>query len=173
MNLLRRHRLPKKPGGVLTTAAVVGLFAALACGCAGPWAPRAVEPVSSTPPPSSGVSEQASSTAALARSVAATEGAVPGRAPGLTTANRRVEGFGALMHIDDGKGLIWAITADPVSPTSSQLPKLIAIITNPADLQLDAFSGEYVRVRGLRMHGIDTRQGIPDVHVDEIVRATR
>jgi hypothetical protein len=106
-------------------------------------------------------------------SVAATPTTVPGLSPRFTTENGQSEAYGTLVRVDDGKGIVWVISADSTEPTSSRLPKSVAVITNPADLQLASYAGEYVRVRGLRMHGIDLRPGTPDMHVDEIVRATR
>jgi hypothetical protein len=105
--------------------------------------------------------------------VAATPTTVPGLSPRFTTANGQSEAYGTLVRVDDGKGIVWVISAGSTEPTSSRLPESVAIITNPADLQLASYAGQYVRVRGLRMHGIDLRPGIPDIHVDEIVPAAR
>jgi hypothetical protein len=159
-------------GLTLAAALALGFAAAVTSGCTA--VPRPVtRPSTSTSTEGAVSSASVAVTAPSVRSAAASQPVVAGEAPGLATTNGRIEGFGTLMHVDDGKGLIWAITADPASADSSRLPRLIAVITNPADLPLDSFVGQYVRVSGLRMHGIDTRQGIPDIHVEEIVLATR
>lgn len=86
---------------------------------------------------------------------------------GITETSDSISATGILMHIDDGAGLFWAI-ADESEPSSSRIPPLLAVISNPADIDADTHSGQVVRVTGVQDPFKAEDRGVPRLKANRL-----
>lgn len=91
---------------------------------------------------------------------------------GITETDGGIEAVGILMQIDDGQGLFWAI-ADEGDPTSSRVPPLIAVLRNPDDVDARTYSGQPVRILGIRDPLEAEDRGVPCLRARELIPVAR
>lgn len=84
---------------------------------------------------------------------------------GITETSDSISATGRLLNMDDGEGLFWAIVREQ-DPLSSASPPLIAVLSNPDQVDAQEHNGEVVRITGVQDPNQATDRGVPAIQAD-------